>query len=37
GRVVIDVGLRLTRAQTQVIDTFARLLDAEPARVDAPA
>ena len=37
GRVVIDGGLRLTRAQTQLIDTFARLLDAEPARVDATA
>jgi amino acid transporter len=30
GRVVIDGGLRLTRSQTQLIDTFARLLDAEP-------
>ena len=29
GRVVIDGGLRLSRAQTQVIDTLARLLDAE--------
>ncbi|HET6171225.1 MAG TPA: amino acid permease [Gaiellales bacterium] len=29
GRVVIDGGLRLTRAQTQLIDTFARLLDGE--------
>ena len=37
GRIVIDGGLRLTRAQTQLIDTFARLLDAEPARVDATA
>jgi amino acid transporter len=37
GRVVIDGGLRLTRAQTQLIDTFARLLDAEPAPVDDPA
>ena len=34
---MIDGGLRLTRAQTQLIDTFARLLDAEPARVDATA
>jgi hypothetical protein len=30
GRVVIDGGLRLNRAQTQLIDTFARLLDATP-------
>ena len=37
GRVVIDGGLRLSRAQTQVIDTFARLLDAEPARVSETA
>ncbi len=37
GRVVIDGGLRLTRAQTQVIDTLARLLAAEPARVGEPA
>ena len=37
GRVVIDGGLRLSRAQTQVIDTFARLLDAEPTRVGEPA
>jgi len=37
GRVVIDGGLRLSRAQTQLIDTFARLLDAEPAHVDTPA
>ncbi len=28
---MIDGGLRLDRAQTQLIDTFARLLDAEPA------
>ena len=32
GRVVIDGGLRLSRAQTQLIDTFARLLDAQPVR-----
>ena len=32
GRVVIDGGLRLNRAQNQVIDTLARLLDVEPAR-----
>ena len=31
--MVIDGGLRLSRAQTQLIDTFARLLDAEPAPV----
>jgi hypothetical protein len=37
GRVVIDGGLRLSRSQTQLIDTFARLLDAEPARVRATA
>jgi amino acid transporter len=37
GRVVIDGGLRLTRAQTRVLDTFARLLDAEPARVTEKA
>ncbi len=37
GRVVIDGGLRLSRSQTQLIDTFARLLDAEPSRVGAHA
>jgi hypothetical protein len=37
GRVVIDGGLRLTRSQTQLIDTLARLLDAEPAHVHATA
>jgi hypothetical protein len=37
GRVVIDGGLRLTRAQTQLIDTFARFLDAESAHGDATA
>jgi amino acid transporter len=37
GRVVIDGGLRLSRSQTQLIDTFARLLDAEPARVSETA
>jgi K+-sensing histidine kinase KdpD len=37
GRVVIDGRLRLSRSQTQLIDTFARLLDAEPARVGAAA
>ena len=37
GRVVIDGGLRLTRSQTQLIDTFARLLDAQPVRAVAPA
>ena len=30
GRVVIDGGVRLSRDQTQLIDTLARLLDAEP-------
>jgi amino acid transporter len=33
GRLVIDGGVRLSRSQTQVIDTFARLLEAEPTRV----
>ena len=33
GRLVIDGGLRLGRAQTQVLDTFARLLDAAPVGV----
>ena len=37
GRVVIDGGLRLSRSQTQLIDTFARLLDAEPAPVSERA
>jgi K+-sensing histidine kinase KdpD len=37
GRVVIDGGLRLTRSQTQLIDTFARLLDAQPMPAAVPA
>jgi K+-sensing histidine kinase KdpD len=37
GRIVIDGGLRLSRAQTQLIDTFARLLDAAPLPVRATA
>jgi hypothetical protein len=37
GRIVIDSGLRLTRAQTQLVDTLARMLDTTTARVDAPA
>jgi amino acid transporter len=37
GRVVIDGGVRLSRGQTQVIDTFARLLDAEPVRAGVTA
>jgi hypothetical protein len=37
GRVVIDGGLRLSRAQTQVIDTLARLLDAQPVRAAVSA
>jgi K+-sensing histidine kinase KdpD len=37
GRVVIDGGVRLSREQTQLIDTFARLFDAEPARAEVPA
>jgi hypothetical protein len=35
--VVIDGGLRLSRSQTQLIDMFARLLDAERAGVGATA
>jgi hypothetical protein len=37
GRVVIDGGLRLSRTQTQLLDTFARLLDAQPVRAGVPA
>jgi two-component system sensor histidine kinase KdpD len=37
GRVVIDGGLRLTRAQTQLIDTLARLLDAQPVHAGVGA
>jgi Domain of unknown function (DUF4118) len=37
GRVVIDGGLRLSRAQVQLIDTFARLLDAQPMPAAVPA
>ena len=37
GRLVINGGLRLTRAQTQLVDTFARLLDAQPVPVSTPA
>ena len=32
GRIVIDGGVRLSRDQTQLVDTFARLLDAERVR-----
>jgi K+-sensing histidine kinase KdpD len=37
GRVVIDGGLRLSREQNQLIDTFARLLDAGAARTGETA
>ena len=37
GRIVVDSGLRLTRAQMQLIDTLARLLDTAPVRAAAPS
>ena len=37
GRIVIDSGLRLTRAQMQLIDTLARMLDTTAARCSEPA
>ena len=36
GRIVIDGGLRLSRSQTQLVDTFARMLDARPVTLEVP-